>query len=290
MTVCSIKGLQKELGDFRLGPVDLTIDPGEVVGFVGPNGAGKTTTMRCMMNIYYPDAGSIQLEGKPVNGKNLDWKYSVGYLGEYNSFFSKWSVEKNMKVVADFYDDFSIDYAFSLAEKFDLAPGKRVKDLSTGNKQKLALILAMARRPRFLLLDEPLASIDPLISAEILDSLREQMVDGNSAVFLSTHVVSTLQDFADRLVFINDGKIMADHYSEDLKQDWRRIRLQADSLPEMLPSIISSKSSGRDHELVSSDSEKSLAALADRGIQPAATVRMGLDEIAVYLLREGRKC
>ncbi|MCP4896148.1 MAG: ABC transporter ATP-binding protein, partial [bacterium] len=187
-----LSGLTKRFQGFQLGPLDLTLEPGTVLALVGPNGAGKTTTLNCMAGLVVPDEGDIQVFGAPVHPTRPEYRGDVGYVGEESGFFQRWTAGRNLDYLAQIIPGWSRDRARQLSERFGLTLGKAVKDLSRGNRTKLALVAALAHGPRLLLLDEPTAGLDPIVRAEVLDVLWEITEDGEHAVLYSTHVLSDI--------------------------------------------------------------------------------------------------
>jgi len=285
LTLC---GLMKKLEDFKLGPLDLQLEPGQITGFIGPNGAGKTTTMKCIANIYYPDAGSISIAGHEVGLKETAWKKQLGYLGDYSTFLENWTVEKNLETWAGFYGPDYLPLATELARRLDLPMRKQPGKLSSGNRQKLGLVRALAHLPAVLVLDEPLVHLDPLARDEAKQVLREYLVDTGAAVFISTHVLNEMNGLADRLVFIMNGKLISDELAVDLQSAWVRTLLNTSSTDGALPGELTRRSSGEDVEIISTDRAGVESYLRQRAVTPRAMQRLSLEEIGTIILREGR--
>jgi ABC-2 type transport system ATP-binding protein len=166
-----LDGLTKRYPGFQLGPIDLTLEPGTVLALVGPNGAGKTTTLNCMAGLVVPEEGGAEVFGLPVHPSRVEYRRDVGYVGEESGFFQRWTARRNLDYLATLQPDWSRDRAGRLAERLALPLDKPVTKLSRGNRTKLALIAALAHRPRLLLLDEPTSGLDPVVRAEVLDVL-----------------------------------------------------------------------------------------------------------------------
>ncbi|NLH10534.1 MAG: ABC transporter ATP-binding protein, partial [Holophagae bacterium] len=154
-----ISGLTKSFPGFQLGPFDLDLEPGRVLGFVGPNGAGKTTTFNCVAGLLRPDAGDIELLGRPSTPGDARWRDDLGHVGEVGGFYADWTTGRNLDLLASFHAAWSRRRAIDLAERFGLPLDRKVKDLSKGNQAKLALVAALGHDPRLLLLDEPTAGL-----------------------------------------------------------------------------------------------------------------------------------
>jgi len=222
----SVRDLVKTYPDFQLGPLNLDLEPGTVLGFIGPNGSGKTTTMHCLVGLIKANRGTIQICGQPAHPAEPNWKMDIGYVGEEHAFYEVWSGEKNLQFLSQFYPAWSAEKAESLAKRFNLPLMKPVKQLSKGNRAKLALVAALAQSPRLLLLDEPTSGLDPVVRSEFLDALFEYMESGENAIFYSTHILSDISRLADELAFLDNGTLKLRQAKENLTEQWCRIWLE----------------------------------------------------------------
>jgi ABC-2 type transport system ATP-binding protein len=279
------RGLVKAYPEFQLGPLDLDLEPGTVLGYVGPNGSGKTTTMHCLVGLVRPDAGGVQVFGRPNDLDRPAWKLDVGYVGEVHAFYENWPVETNLRVQSQFYPSWSESRAAELANRFQLPLRRTAKELSSGDRLKLALVRALAHSPRLLLLDEPTAGLDPVVRAELLDVLFEAVSGGETAIFYSTHILSDISRLADELAFLNRGRLELRRAKEDLTDQWARIsfRLPGDNLA--LEAVVHHRHEGLHHVAISSDRAATLRQLGELGAEDVAEHRMSIDEIAVQILR-----
>ena len=288
----SIRGLVKNFGDFRLGPLDLELERGTVLAYIGPNGAGKTTTLHCAMGLVRRDGGEILVDGCPNETERPEWKQNVGFVGEAQGHYQRWTVAKNLDFLSRFYTGWSEERATELARRFDLHLDKKVKDLSRGNKTKLALVAALAHDPDLLLLDEPTNGLDPVVRSEVLDVLWEFMEDGDKAILYSTHVLSDISRLADELVFVRDGHLVRRTTKDSLTEGWRRFSFRWSAGSRPLPEIRGGhrqRSSGSDHEVISSDYEDTGAHLKELRAEGVQSTRMTLDEITLEILKEGHR-
>jgi ABC-2 type transport system ATP-binding protein len=279
-----IEGLVKRYPGFTLGPIDLDLQPGVVLGLIGPNGAGKTTTLHCLTGLLVPEAGTIRVFGRENQPDDPRWRQDIGVVGEESGFYLRWTVEENLRLVGRFQPNWSDQRARRLAERFGLPLTKRVNELSKGNKAKLAIVAALGHAPRLLILDEPTAGLDPIVRVEVLGMLWELQEDGEHAIFYSTHVLSDIERLADELVFLSDGRILQRSAKDDLVESWRRIsfRLAADNLS--LPGVIDHRQVRLEHQVTSRDQQATLDALRGLGAEGVEQARMSIDEIAVEIL------
>ena len=164
-----ITGLSKSYPEFTLGPLDLDLEPGMVLGYIGPNGSGKTTTIHCLVGLVKHDSGSMQVFGRKTDPNKPEWKLDIGYVGDKHVFYENWSGEKNLKFLSQFYPDWDKSLAADLARRFEIPLGKRAKELSTGNRAKLSLVGALAHSRKLLILYDASAGLDRVVSSVFLD-------------------------------------------------------------------------------------------------------------------------
>lgn len=282
-----LSGLTKRFPGFQLGPLDLTLKPGTVLALVGPNGAGKTTTLNCMAGLMIPDEGGTEVFGAPVHPAQPDYRREVGYVGEESGFFQRWSSRRNLDSLALFLPGWSDDRATRLADRFALPLNTPVKDLSRGNRTKLALVAALAHGPRLLLLDEPTAGLDPIVRAEVLDVLWEITEDGEHAVLYSTHVLSDISRLADELAFLRDGQLVLRTGRDELSERWRRVSFRLQSGEIELAGVVEHRQVRAEHQVITRDAPSTLQHLSELGAEAVEVSRMSVDEIAVQILKEG---
>ncbi len=280
-----LTNLTKTFSEFQLGPLNLELEPGTVLGYIGPNGSGKTTTMHCMVGLVRSDGGEVEIFGRPNDLNKPAWKLDIGYVGDTHVFYENWSGEKNLKFLSEFYPDWSDKIVSALARRFNLDMHKKAKALSTGNRVKLALIAALAHSPKLLLLDEPTAGLDPVVRAEVLDVLFEVLETGERAIFYSTHILSDISRLADDLAFLENGKMTLRTPKDDLTDKWRRISFRLAQNNLKLEAVVSRKHEDAEHQVISSDHEVTLKQLGAIGAENVQENRMTIDEIAVQILK-----
>jgi ABC-2 type transport system ATP-binding protein len=282
------KDVIKTFPDFRLGPINMELEPGTVLGLIGPNGAGKTTSIQCLVGLLRADSGEMRVFGRPNDLNKPEWKLDIGYVGDVHVFYERWTAAQNLHFLSQFYPAWSDQKASELAERFQLPLNKRAKDLSTGNRVKLSLVSALAHSPKLLLLDEPTSGIDPVVRTEVLDVLFEILETGDRAIFYTTHILPEISRLADELAFIDNGQIWFRTPKEDLNDRWRKItfRLAKGDVP--FKSAVSYRKEGEEHEIVSSDFEVTLRQLKELGAENVQDMRMSIEEIAVQILKGGK--
>lgn len=197
-----------------------------VTGFLGCNGAGKSTTIRMLLGMTRPSDGDGTVLGRSINdpGENREARRRVAYVGEDKELYGYMTVEQMIRFTASFYEDWRPETARSLQRQYDLPPERKVSDLSKGMRTKLALLLALARRPELLILDEPSGGLDPVAIEDLLRTLGVATDDGTT-VFFSSHQIAEVERIADRVCMIDYGRLVADLSLDEMRQDYRRITL-----------------------------------------------------------------
>jgi ABC-2 type transport system ATP-binding protein len=233
--VIETNGLGKQYGRKRaLRDCTLTIPEGKVAGLVGPNGAGKTTLLHLAVGLLAPSAGSIRvLGGRPGDGPSQLAK--VGFVAQDTPTYAGLSVAKHLRIGAYLNKNWDRQLAESRIDQLDVDPRQKAGSLSGGQRAQLALTLAVARRPELLILDEPVASLDPLARREFLQSLMEIVAKDGVSVVLSSHFIADLERICDYLVILVASHVqLSGEVGELLASHWRLSGARRD--PGSLPS------------------------------------------------------
>lgn len=223
MNAIEIRQLSKRYGR-RVGVegVSFAVPRGAIFGFLGPNGAGKTTTIRVLLGLLRPSSGSASILGRDCWSQSTEVKAQVGYLPGDLRLYPWLNARSAIDLVGRIRRCDIAAEGDRLVSAFDLDPTVRVKSMSRGMRQKLGLILALAHRPTVVILDEPTASLDPLMQVKLYDELRE-LAAGGSCVFLSSHTLDEVEKLCERVAIIRDGRIVADETIEGLRAKARRV-------------------------------------------------------------------
>jgi ABC-type multidrug transport system ATPase subunit len=210
------QGLTKDYGTGRgIFDLDLTVADGEVFGFLGPNGAGKTTTIRQLMGLIHPTRGSARIFGLDCDRDSVAVKRKVGYCPGELPQFGGWRGSEIVSYVAGLRGDVEDASIKALAERLDLDLGRKYREYSHGNKQKLALVLAFMHKPLLAILDEPTTGLDPLVQQEFYAIVRDARAAG-STIFVSSHVLSEVEHICDRVGIVRDGRLATVSKLDDL--------------------------------------------------------------------------
>ncbi len=189
--------------------LDLEIFQGEIFGLLGPNGAGKTTTVRLFLDFIRKTSGEAKIFGLDIHHNTIEIRQRTAYLPGELSFFQDKTARKNLQFLLGLYKNHIPTRRIEeLAEIFNLALDRKVKELSKGNKQKVGIILALAPKSELLILDEPTSGLDPLITAEFYNLLHEQQKEMSSTVLLSSHLLGEVERVAHRVGIIREGSIV----------------------------------------------------------------------------------
>jgi beta-exotoxin I transport system ATP-binding protein len=200
--------LTKRYGTARgIEDLDLRVEPGEVFGFLGPNGAGKSTTIRTLLDFQRPTSGSAEIFGLDARRESVAIRRRVGYLPGDLRLFDRMTGTEHLRWFSRARGGHDESVTDALIDRFEIAMDRPVKELSTGNRQKIGLLLAFMSVPDLLVLDEPTSGLDPLMQSEFEELLRETAVEGRT-VLLSSHSLPEVQRVADRVAIIREGRLV----------------------------------------------------------------------------------
>ena len=199
------RGLYKSYGlRPALRGVDLKVGPGRIVGLLGPNGSGKTTLIKLLCGLIQPTTGDLAVDGSAIGPYT---KSVVSYLPD-RMYFADWMRAVDLfDLFRDFYADFEYEKAIDMCRSLGVEPRDRLKSMSKGTKEKVQLVLVMARAARLYLLDEPIAGVDPAARDFILRTILSNYNE-EGTVLISTHLISDVEKVLDEAIFLKEGKIM----------------------------------------------------------------------------------
>ena len=226
-SVIEITGLKKKYDNkFELGEIDIDIPSGSIVGLIGENGAGKTTLIKSILNIIKIDKGNIKIFGKDYKNENV--KEEIGVVLD-NTFFPELLTPKDINnSMKSIYKNWDSDLYFSYLKEFDLPENKTINSLSKGMRKKLEIATSLAHKPKLLILDEPTSGLDPVIRSEVLDIFLKFIEDDEHSILLSTHITSDLEHIADKIVFIDEGKIVLEKSRDEIMDDYAILKCDID--------------------------------------------------------------
>jgi ABC-2 type transport system ATP-binding protein len=202
-------GLTKSYGRHRgIEDVTFSVQPGEVFGFLGPNGAGKTTTIRTLMDFIRPTGGRASVFGLDSRAGGIEIRRRVGYLPGELELYEHMTGRDLLRFLGNLRGGVPPARAQGVADRLGADLGRRIGELSSGNKQKVGLIQAFMHRPELVILDEPTAGLDPLVQHELHGLIREVTAEGRT-VFLSSHVLPEVEALCHRVGIIREGRLVA---------------------------------------------------------------------------------
>ncbi len=210
-----IRQLRKHYRTFTLGPLDLALSPGRTCGLVGPNGAGKSTLLRMLVGLVRPDGGSIEVLGQRIPAGLTEAKRGTAFVSEDMRLHAGRSLRWHADLVRAFHPRWDESRLRALADRLELRFGQRGGELSRGQAMKALLLLALAPRPRLLVLDEPTAGLDPIARGEFLDALTEIATADGLTILFSSHLTSDIERLAHEVAFLHDGRLLHHGPCED---------------------------------------------------------------------------
>ena len=223
-----INHLKKNYPSFSLD-CSLHVAPGCITGLIGQNGSGKSTTFKSVLGLISTDGGQISLFGKDVQELTIADRQKLGVVLSDSGFSGYLTPQDLVPILKNLYPDFDKAFFLTNLEKFGLSGTKKIKELSTGMKAKLKVLVAISHNARLLLLDEPTAGLDVIARDELLDLLRSFMEqDEERSILISSHISSDLESLCDDLYMIHDGKIVLHEDTDVLLSDYALLKVSAE--------------------------------------------------------------
>mgnify|MGYP002801190414 FL=1 len=216
MSILECSRLCKHYGRVQaLDGVDLTLEPGRIVGLLGPNGSGKSTLLKLACGLLTPSQGSVRVCGeKPGASANA----LISYLPERMAVPEWMSVKELLAFYADFYDDFQLEAARQMLDALGLASAKQIRQMSKGSREKVQLILTMSRQARLYLLDEPIGGVDPATRDYIMSTIIAHY-NPEASVVISTHLIADVEKILDEVVFLQEGRVLLHDEVDALREE-----------------------------------------------------------------------
>ena len=229
----SIENLVKKYDGFELN-ISMEIPSGKVSGLVGKNGAGKSTTIKSILGLVKPNSGKVVLMGKDVTDITARDKQKLGVALSESGFSGYLTVKDVIDIMKNMYQDFNADSFRKLCRKFDLPMDKRIKDFSTGMKAKLRVLTALSHKASLLIMDEPTSGLDVEARNEILDMLRDYLVENEDcSILISSHISSDLEGLCDDIYLIHKGRIILHEDTDKILSNYGILKMDGETYEKM---------------------------------------------------------
>ena len=275
MNAIELKGLKKSFPDFTLGPVDLAVPEGTILGLIGENGAGKSTTIKLMLGLLRTDGGSITILGQ--DAKKLD-KNEIGVVLDEPGFPSLLNAKEIRSFLKDIYRNWDDAAWQDYMRRFELPQEKKFTEFSKGMKMKFAIAAAMSHHARLLILDEPTSGLDPVVRDEVVGILSEFTREPDHSVLLSSHIVSDLEKLCDYIAFLHKGQLLLNEEKDALYEEYGLLRCDLETLSTLDPkSIIGKKETPYGAEVI-----LRREAAGNLTLSP-----IGIEELFVFMVKGG---
>lgn len=223
-SVLEVIDLEKNYPEFKLEDIDFTLEEGYITGFIGINGAGKTTTLKTILGLTSISKGKISFWGKDLFDHHAEIKNRIGVVLGENCFFESLTIDEMKSIIAPAYSQWDERVFKSYLEKFSLNPKQVINSLSKGMKVKFSLAIALSHHADLLIMDEPTSGLDPLIRKQLMNILLEFMEQENKSVFFSTHITSDLDKVADKIILIDEGRIIFNREKDELLETHKIVK------------------------------------------------------------------
>ena len=224
--------------------LDLKVPAGSICGFLGRNGAGKTTTIKVLLGMTQPSSGAARVFGAPPDA---EVRRRIGFVSEEKDLYGYMTVEEMIRFTSPFFPKWRSDLEQRYLRKFELPRERKVKALSRGTRTKLALLLALCRGAELLILDEPTSGLDPAIAEEVLQAIVGHVANEEMTVFFSSHQIAEIEQIADRVAIIDQGRTIVDGALDDLREKYCRVHVvfERDAPALRAPGVVSVARKGR---------------------------------------------
>jgi ABC-2 type transport system ATP-binding protein len=225
-TLIQMEKVSKRFGNtVAMQEVSVAAGPGTIIGLVGANGCGKSTLLRHIVGLYLPDQGRCQTLGCSAARLGPGELSRIGYVHQEGQLLDWMTVAQHIRYVAAYYDTWSRELEEQYVADFGIDRAARVGTLSPGQRQKLAILLAVGHRPQLLILDEPASALDPIVRGKFLDLMLSLIQDQDRTILISSHILSDIEKVIDHVWIMDAGRIIRDCGLDDLREQYCRVKL-----------------------------------------------------------------
>ena len=289
-SVFEATSLTKKFGDtIALNSVTLSLGAHRVIGLIGRNGGGKTTLIRHMIGLYLPTEGTCKTLERACDQLGATELSRIGVVHQENQFFEWMTVEQHLHYVASFYEVWDRDLEAHLLRELELETSARVGNLSSGNIQKLGIILAVCHHPELLILDEPASGLDPIARETLLKFLMTLLAEDENTIVISSHILRDIEKIVDWVVCLDEGKVKADKSLDHLHQTYAKWTVTGNNLPQRFsePYILSQTVNGVQAHLIVNQALGNADQFKQTYQADITSQALNLDQLFPILIREG---
>ena len=241
MNALELRDLRKTFGDFTLGPLNLTLPSGCIMGLIGENGAGKSTTMRLILDMISPDQGEVFILGQDGRSHIRDLKEDMGVMLDEVGLPGYLTPGQVGRIMASAFRNWDSEVYEGYLRRFGLPENKRFKEFSRGMKMKLGIAVALSHHAKLLLLDEATSGLDPVVRDEVVELIMEFTRQEDHSALISSHIVSDLEKCCDYIAFLQKGKLLLCEEKDRLKERYGVLRCSRERLLELDGTVVLGK-------------------------------------------------
>ncbi len=233
----ALRGITKQYKNFTLGPINLSVPAGSIVGLIGENGAGKTTLLKILCGVNRADSGTVELlDGSPADPAA---RARIGVVFEDAFFYESFTAAQVGRSLAGVFGARWSDEAFAAyLRRFGLDADKKLKEYSRGMRLKLSLAAALAHDPELLVLDEATAGLDPVVRGELMDLFLEFIQDERHSIIMSSHITADLEQVADSIAYLHNGQLLFHENKDELLQAYGVLRCGESALTSLPADLV----------------------------------------------------
>jgi len=222
--ILEVSGISKDYGDFRLEDASFSLPKGYIMGLIGPNGAGKTTIIKMIMNLVMKQNGAIKIFNKDHQKFEVEIKKRIGFVYDTPNYYEHLNLKQFKNTIAPFYENWNESTFIDIVHRFNLPLNKKLKKFSKGMAMKSSIAIALSHNADFIIMDEPTSGLDPVVRRELLDFLRELMQDENKSILFSSHITTDIEQVADFITYVHDGKIIFSKTKDDVFEQYAIVK------------------------------------------------------------------
>ncbi len=277
-----IENLRKKFGKKEvLRGVNLEVPAGSIFGFLGLNGMGKTTLIRTLLGLSKPDEGKCLVDGIDSQVDPIEIRRRVGYMAENQTMYGWMRVQQIIDWVSHFHMKWDSEYAAQMLKQMRLDPKARVGALSKGQTSHLALLLALAHRPRIVVLDDPTLGLDPIGRRDLIRDVIAYLQSEGVTVFFSSHLLYEIEPICDEVAILHEGRIIKCSPVDELRERVKRIAFKMDPYGkyQLIPGVLDVQKQNDKCLVTVSDIEKAKASFGELHLTPLLVQDLNLDEI-----------